>query len=454
MRHLSPGPARSVVARVALLSAVAVLAVVLFVSAGVAAKQADAGGGGTPQRGFESPRLARLARELGGGSDDSGKPADDGKPHGDALAAFFQEVDGHAPLVEPSPGNDYQRLVTFLWKGSAQTRRVGPLGTKPSFDASENEFKRFLATNLWFKTERLPADSRFGYAIAENDGPFKPDPLNPRVFAGRSVVELPDAPQEPWLVRKPDVPPGSVTRRTVHRDLMKEDRPLAVYLPAGYRAEEAGSCSVLVVFDGESFGSRAESAIPTPTILDNLCAQKTVAPTIALLLDSQSTRDRDLVCSEVFADFVARELLPWCRREYHAGQDPARVTVAGSSYGGLCAAYVAFRHSAEVGNVLSMSGSFSYFPGWTDHKAENTDETGWLTRRFANGPKLPVQFYLAAGRLESNLLMENRHLRDVLEANGYTVNYTEYSGGHDYLGWRGAFVNGLVSLASRHEDRR
>ena len=425
--------------RVAAAAFAALLAASIFSPRGAPALSREPrdprGGAAEPPAEFESPRLDRLARECR----DRGNRAD-------ALASFWQEVRGRAPLVEPAPGTTNEVLVTFPWQGTPQTRRVGPLGTKPSPDPSENEFKRFLDTDLWYKTERLPADARFGYAIAENGGPYKPDPLNPRTFAGRSVVELPNAPKEPWLARDPAVAAGTLTTPILHSDVLKEDRSVAVYLPAGHRAGAADPYPLLVVFDGESFGSRSESAIQTRTILDNLSAAKKIRPTVAVLVNSQGTRDRDLVCSEAFSDFLALELVPWCRREFNVSPDPAQTTAAGSSYGGLCAAYAAFRRPTVFGNVLSMSGSFSYFPGWQAKKPENADETGWLTRQLATGPKLPVRFCLSVGRFESNLLRENRRLRDVLEAKGYRLDYFEYSGGHDYLGWRYAFVDGLVKL--------
>ena len=343
-------------------------------------------------------------------------------------------------------------LVTFIWHGSKNTRRVGTLGTNPSPDPAEQELRRFLDTDLWYKTEKMPSDARFGYALSEDDQSYKPDPLNPVTFAGRSVAELPNASEETWIKKNPTVPAGTLSRHKLRSELLGEERSIGVYIPANYD-DKREPYPLLVVFDGESYGSRQESAIQTPTILDNLAAAKKTPPMVAILVDSQATRNRDLVCSDEFSRFLAKELIPWCRQKYHVSRDPSRVIVAGSSYGGLCAAYTAFRHADVFGNVLAQSGTFSYLPNWQQKKLPDYfDETGWLTRRQSAMPFwLPIRFYpTRSGRFEGgpywSLLRENRHLRNVLEAKGYSLVYSEYSGGHDYVGWRNSLVDGLIAL--------
>jgi len=40
-------------------------------------------------------------------------------------------------------------------------------------------------------------------------------------------------------------------------------------------------------------------------------------------------------------------------------------------------------------------------------------------------------------------------MRDVLEAKGYSVVYSEFAGGHAYLNWRGSLADGLIVLAGQ-----
>ena len=379
---------------------------------------------------YESPRINTLAANLAKGDLN-------------ALALFWREIDGKAPLIEPVENDSRDCWVTFVWRGNNKTQKVGLLGDLPYTDRAKWYMTRLADTDVWFKTERIPRDARFGYLINENDAGYRPDPLNHRDWWGRSVVELPDAPDEPWIHEIPGVPKGTVTKEIFKSEILKENRTISVYLPPGYAASEQ-SFNLLVVFDGESYGR--EGGVPTPTIVDNLIFKLRIPPTMAVLVNSQKTRDRDLLCSEAFATFVSKELVPWVREKYHATTDPARTVVAGSSYGGLAAAWTAFRHAEVFGNVLSQSGSFNYTPknvGVQD--SDYYSETGWLIREFVTGPILPLQFYLQVGRFEG-LSEPNRHLRDILEAKGYQVTFAEYSGNHDYLSWRDSLGEGLIVL--------
>jgi enterochelin esterase-like enzyme len=412
------------------------LAIFITVPASFARSQTPTADAAKPL--YESPRIAAISRELAAGNRDT-------------LTRLWQELDGKAPLIE-CVGDDFRYCwVTFVWRGNIKTQKVGLLGDLPYVDRAKWYMTRLGDTNLWFKTERIPRDARFGYLINENDTGYRPDPLNPHVWAGRSVVELPDAPEEPWIREIPGVPKGTLIKGSLNSGVLKEDRTFSVYLPSSY-ASDGESFNLLVVFDGESYGR--DGAVPTPTILDNLIYKLRIPPTMAVLVNSQKTRERDLLCSDPFALFVVKELIPWVRDKYPATSDPTRTVVAGSSYGGLAAAWIGFRHANVVGNVLSQSGTFNYNPNSVG--TQDSDyyvETGWLTRQFVRGPMLPLRFYLQVGRFEG-LSLPNRHLRDVLEAKGYQITFAEYSGNHDYLSWRNSLGEGLIVLFGDQRLRR
>jgi len=403
-----------------------------------------------------SPRIAALRRALEAG--DAG-----------ALAAFWDEVAREGtPLVEPVAGDDSRSLVTFLWRDANPERRnVVVCSHALGWSFQRNQMARLPGTDVWHRTCRLPAGTRVGYWLSPDDSliylidmedravrmaTWQPDPLARRTFVFPkdetipadeefvcSMLELPGAPAPLWSERRPDIPAGRVEEHRVRSERLGNERRVWAYTPPGYDPGRPEPYPLLVVFDGFAY----LRVIPTPAILDNLLAAGKLPPFVALLVDNVD-RNRELPCHAPFADFLASELLPWARERYSIAADPARAVVAGSSYGGLAAAYAGFRHPEAFGNVLSQSGAFFWRP-------EGDPEHDWLIRQFVAGPTLPVRFYLDVGAFENgfndpSMLVANRHMRDVLRAKGYPVAYAEYVGGHDYPCWEVTLPDGLMAL--------
>lgn len=389
----------------------------------------------TPSR-LDSPRLIALVRQVKAGNRA-------------AVRQFWEEVQGKTPLVEPVPGDDQLGRVTFLWRGGAEASEVRLDGQIPP-DSQDAPLKRLANTDVWFLTVRMPATARFTYGFKRPGIRQTPDPLNPLRFRSSSFAELPAAPPQSWTTVRPDVPQGTLRPEKLRSENLKEERSVSVYTPPGYDAKN-GSYGLLVLFDGQDF----RGPIPIPTILDNLVAAKKIRPLVAILVDnpSEESRDRDLECYPSFADFLAKELVPWARQRYRFSAEPERTIVGGVSLGGLNAAYCALRYPEVFGNVLSQSGAFWYFPGWQDQEESDTSPLGWLIRQFVTTRKLPIRFYLEAGLFENDcpdtMLTQNRRMRDVLEAKGYSVVYSEFAGGHEFLSWRGSVADGLIALAGR-----
>lgn len=91
---------------------------------------------------------------------------------------------------------------------------------------------------------------------------------------------------------------------------------------------------------------------------------------------------------------------------------------------------------------------------WEQRELYEEVEPEWLARQFATNDRRPLRFYLEAGLLvKPNLaffpgnLTANRHFRDVLQAKGYPLIYSEYNGAHEDFSLRGSVADGLVALA-------
>ena len=268
----------------------------------------------------------------------------------------------------------------------------------------------------------------------------------PRLAVLQEELEA-GGPAVPWIEPRPGVPAGRVEESRFRSERLGNERIVRVYTPPGY--DPKGQPYGLVVFlDGRTYSSD----IPGPTILDNLLAARRIPPLVAVFVANPSAEARvlEMTCHPPFAEFLAQDLIPWIRRGYRVTADPARTAIVGSSLGGLAAAFTGLKHPEVFGNVLSLSGSFNWTP-------REDAEPEWLARQLAAGPKLPLRFYLEAGLMENrqrpdgtSLLGSNRHLRTVLQAKGYDVQYKEFNGGHSILSWRGSVADGIVALLGKN----
>jgi enterochelin esterase family protein len=319
-------------------------------------------------------------------------------------------------------------------------------------------------TDLWFKSYRVPADVRQTYWFAPNDSlvsweaetnwtkrsaTWKADPFNPKTAPETppgSLLVLPQTPAQPWCVPRPNITKGKIRRHRVPSTILGASRSVSVYTPAVYRSNR-GPYPLLLLLDGWAY----VHLVPTPTILDNLIADGRLAPMVAVMVDnpSHAARQQDLACSTAFVDFVSQELIPWIQAHYRVVADPSQTIIGGSSLGGLCAAFAGLFRPDVFGKVLAQSGAFWWKP-------DNEDNYEWLTRQFEVRPRVVVDFHLAVGVLEvgrkgqipPTILAANRHLRAALEAKGYSVDYVEFSGGHDYVCWQGVLPAALIALSN------
>src|SRR5687767_12586846 len=88
-----------------------------------------------PPRRLDSPRLVALDRKVKAGDRA-------------AIKQFWEEVQGKAPLIEPLPGDDQLRRVTFLWRGGAEASEVTLDGNIPP-DSQDAPLERLANTDVW-----------------------------------------------------------------------------------------------------------------------------------------------------------------------------------------------------------------------------------------------------------------------------------------------------------------
>jgi enterochelin esterase-like enzyme len=383
-----------------------------------------------------------------------------------AVENFVASRKGKGPIIEELKDNNKYVKVTYLYYGNENTESVRTNGG-PNGAIGGIRLTRFLRTPLFFGSEVVPKDARYTYSFSAIESRFvgpgqvvqvrdeitSTDKLNPEMFNDSSALTLPEAPGQPYLVPNASVAKGKLKPSSFKSVALKEDRALTIYTPAGYDAAE--ECELLIVFDGEDH-TREPDVLRTMTTLDNLIALKKINPTVAVFVEGMGLRQRDMVSYPPFADFIAKELVPWVRNNYRIARGPNHVVASGMSLGGLAASYCALVHSDTIGNVLSQSGSYWVTKGWRDAQsfAPLTYDTGDLVGEFRKSKRLPIKFYLTIGRFEpaGRMVGTNREFRDVLLLKGYEVTYNEVNGGHDDIWWRGSFADGLLALIGRRAE--
>jgi len=359
------------------------------------------------------------------------------------------------PLVEPI--DEKRSRITFLWRGARDNVRLfgAPSGNHESlFQLGDSD--------VWWRSFEVSNETRLSYRLAPDVPAIagsamdnrrmilataQRDPLNPRrfpesdkvnvdVFQGSSVVTLPSAPEQLWVEKRPSVSSGTLTRTRFQSAILNNDRDVWTYVPAGQRPS-----ALLVLFDANAYLER----VPTPRIIDNLISDGLIPSTAVVLIENASpeARGRELPPNDAFATFLNKELMPWIV-DQGLGQPAATTIVAGSSYGGLAAAYAGLTNASWFGGVLSLSGSY----WWGKEKGEPQ----WLTHRYAQAPRKDVRFYIDAGRYEvgrgetPGIFETSQLFADTLRRKGYDVVQAKHDSAHDYLHWQGSLACGLVAL--------
>lgn len=388
------------------------------------------------------------------------------------LEKFWTETKrAGTPLIEPGDDAD-SSWVTFLYRGPV-AHGVSVSWPMWTYELQDTALTRLSGTDLWWKSVRFPNSARFSYQLVIDPPPLTAanaelaerardavthvDPNNHTpmsvadAYSQRSTVQLSAAPPERWLEKK--APRGRVESRTLTSHKLGHTHELSVYLPVGYDKAKTRSYPLLIVFDGGTY----LHDVPTPHLLDALIAADAIEPIVALFVhdDEPSQRASELPCNPSFAAFVAEELLPFARSSLRISADATQIGLAGSSFGGLASGFIALQYPDRFGKVLSQSGSYWWsFPA-KHPQFDGSDKPGWLRRRYAQQPRAAIQLYLSAGTFEGapdawGVLDQNRLLRDTLRAQGYSVAYQEFTGGHDHLAWRATLPDGLIALFAPH----
>jgi len=422
-----------------------------------------------------SPTILQLKRELRNGNRA-------------ALNEFWDNIEKNGtPLIEHIREDGNNKLVTFIVRAKKETKNAVVVCSLADQDdvVSNNICEQLENTNVLYKSFVVLNGTRTVYTISENNSlryrrfydnlmqnldTLTPDPYNPKRFIQRyrregklfvveySVLELTDAKPEKWIKPNKNAVPGTLKSMDFYSRILKTNRKIWVYTPHDFKIN-AEPYYFLIIFDGKAFIDFTQA----PTIFDNLQSENNIPPVVAVFIHNYSgfKRSKDLSCYPPFADFIAKELVPWARENYNISSNPAHSVLIGSSSGGLSASFIGFKYPEIFRNILSQSGYYAWYPGyswfqynlrfygddyvrWWNKEEEKEEE--WLIKQYLRSKKLRLKFYVNVGNLETRAIQPIRNFQKMLQDKEYDHFYEEYPGGHEYIAWRAHLPDGLIYL--------
>lgn len=332
--------------------------------------------------------------------------------HNSPNAAFWTDIERvRTPIIEDC-ADPSKRLVTFLYRAEHQTSNVVLLCALNRQDLTINRLTCHEQTDLWFLSLEIDSGMRTKYLFNPNDSlePLTDDDVlsqrastvcvdrfNPKLHTIKayeddptdnddtlySLLELPGAPTLKYTIRREGTPQGRVSKHRFHSDILGNEHAIWAYQPhASYATDRT---RLMIVFDGWNY----TTAIPTPTILDNLIQEGVITPTSAIFIEPDLWEDRgkELAFNDRFTNFLAAEILPWHRQLTGFSPSPESTILAGSSLGGLAACYTALHRPDLFGCVLSQSCAVQW-------------ENSRIIREFNAKPKQKLRMYFDMGTLE------------------------------------------------------
>ena len=409
----------------------------------------------------------------------------------EAISKFWEKIKRiGTPLFEAIEGDNEYEIITFVYKEDDEVENVICNNFFVKEDIKEGLLERIKNTNIYYKSYKILKGVRDIYCLSKNN-PLKPkdpsentfkhvdlifnDPLNSKksflkvdgINIPINQFKSPDATPQPYYGERTDIDHGEIKEYTSYSEILDIKRKILAYTPPNYLKTHS-PYHFLLLFDGILFEEDAKVSCT----LDNLIADEKIPHVVAIMVENfiptnTMVRSYELPPNPKFKDYIIKELLPWVHENFNITNNPSHSVIAGASYGGIASTYIAFKHPDIFGNVLSMSGAYSWYPGddnWlkTVKKIENfkpwwtiedEKEPRWLARQFNQYKKLPLKFYFDVGVLEvdepTGLYKSNRHFHSLLKSKGYSVYYTEFLGGHDFICWRGSIADGLIYLIGK-----
>lgn len=395
-----------------------------------------------------------------------------------AVEDFWTFVKGNGtPIIEPLDDDKENSLVTFIWRGDAETKNVFVQSNIYTWVLPRRQLKKVKDTDIWYLTAKIENDALFTYQFSVNNPRFSypdpydwfqikvdylNDPFNKKTFvypkdvddpddyrSEVSLCEMPAFRKSPYKNADEKVKKGKLEKLNFKSEILANDRRIWFYTPNGYTPSK--KYPLVVFLDGIYYLGN----IPAPTILDNLIADGKIPPVVAVFVATPlgaGIREKEYYGNTQFVDFMLKELLPFLDSKLSLTKKPSETTIVGLSASGVTAGFLAFKHPERLGNVIMQSPALWW--GFDYYGADGE----WLTSQYIDAEKKKIKFYLEIGKYEGlpstrrgrpNAFHSVKHFCNILNLKGYEYIYSEYSGAHDFVNWGETLPDALIKIVGR-----
>ncbi|AJY77055.1 alpha/beta hydrolase [Paenibacillus beijingensis] len=228
-----------------------------------------------------------------------------------------------------------------------------------------------------------------------------------------------------------------VKETAVSSFLPEGSRDLRIYLPPGYN--EVLSYPAVYCQDGEDFFNFGRIA----TIANKLILDGELEPFVIIGVDVNkklrtSEYSPDGGRHEAYVRFFGEELVPFLESRYPIRRERSERLLAGDSLGGTVSLHLALRYPDLFSNILSLSGAFYEASQAIVAAADNL---------------AGLNLYMHVGLQETayetdhgtfDFVTLNRQMKELLEARGASLHYTEKDGKHQWGSWQKELPDGLA----------
>jgi enterochelin esterase-like enzyme len=356
------------------------------------------------------------------------------------LLSFSVRTRGQAAQAAPNPNatlvsieTSSDHMLTFrVYAPKAQDVEL-----RGDYKRSENASSAKLTrgdNGVWSVTvgPAEPGTYRYTFVI---DGVQTVDPKGHTAFERLdNVWSLVTVPGAEFQDEKADVPHGTMETVWYPSATLGRMRRMHIYTPASYRGGQQ-RYPVLYLLH-----SAAETDEGWPTegrlniIMDNMIAANRVKPMIVVMpageVNAAFFRDKLIDDVNTFDQEFVKDIVPYVEKNYRVIADRQHRAFAGASMGGMEMLQAALLHLDQVAYVgIFSSGWFEHgdIPFVKDHEDLLSDAAAKRNLKL---------LWSGVGRQDMTAYEVTQQMLKVLRAHGFTPEYDETEGAHNWITWR------------------